>query len=76
MPDYAYFATGRDFPDALSGGGIAAKTNSPLLLVNYNVLSPATTDFLMSNGANVVRYYLLGGTGVITSSVGEILGDI
>ena len=42
----AYLATGSTFPDALSGGAIAGRNHSPILLVGRDSLPTATADEL------------------------------
>ena len=39
--NYAFVASGMDYPDALTGGVLAARNDSPLVLANPNVIDPA-----------------------------------
>jgi putative cell wall-binding protein len=63
-----FFATSKDFPDALSGSALAAKFNNPILFVNDPV-SNSVKDFLAKNSSLTKGYRLLGGEGAIPSSV-------
>jgi len=63
----AYLATGRTFPDALSGGAVAGRMAGPILLVDSNAVPAATAAEL----ARLVpaRIEVLGGTSVISEGV-------
>jgi alpha-tubulin suppressor-like RCC1 family protein/putative cell wall-binding protein len=67
-----YIATGFNFPDALAGSVLAARTNSPILLVNQN--SPTgTSRYLDYYKNNLSQLTILGGSGVISDNlVGEL----
>jgi putative cell wall-binding protein len=70
--DYAtvYLATGANFPDALSGGVLAGKTNSPLFIVPPDCVPRGVLALLSTNGTkNVV---LLGGTASLTAAVASL----
>jgi len=61
-------ATGRNFPDALSGAVLAKKNNAPILLVDSDVNSTGSSktinyinNYLDKNGT----IFILGGTGVV-----------
>ncbi len=58
-------AYSHDFPDALTGGALASKTSSPVLLVNKDVT--AQKKFLDNTKIN--KLYILGGTGVINDDI-------
>lgn len=63
-----FVATGNDFPDSLSGVALAAKTNSPIILVNnYNIdkLKELIKD------KDVKNIIILGGEGAISNSTKE-----
>lgn len=47
-PQTIYLANGFNFPDALSGGALAAKTGSPILLIDHSIttLPPAIEAYL------------------------------
>ncbi len=62
-----YIANGQTFPDALGGAPAAARRNAPMLLVTKNAIPAVTTSELQRLKPNTI--YLLGGTGVISSTV-------
>ncbi|NLL53444.1 MAG: hypothetical protein GX248_12180 [Peptococcaceae bacterium] len=58
------FATGGDFPDALTGAVLAAKYHAPLILINQNVSSDTKnllTDFRDKNPKDEFAIIVLGG---------------
>ncbi|MDJ0304443.1 MULTISPECIES: cell wall-binding repeat-containing protein [Dehalobacter] len=63
-----FLATGKDFPDALSGSAVAAKFNSPILFVG-DPLSAYVKQYLGDNKQNTTTVQLLGGTGAIADTV-------
>jgi len=63
-----FLATGKDFPDALSGSAVAAKFNSPILFVG-EPLSTYVKQYLGDNKQNTTKVHLLGGTGAIADTV-------
>lgn len=65
-----YIATGENYPDALSGTAIACKSFSPIILIDNNPKSK-TTDFINTWKDSINSINVLGGEGVITSSVLE-----
>ncbi|WP_449277085.1 cell wall-binding repeat-containing protein [Leucobacter sp. GX24907] len=68
-----YIASGSDFPDALAGVPIAGKDAAPLLLTGKSSLPAATRAELQRiKPKNIV---ILGGTGVINTSVAKALGS-
>jgi subtilisin family serine protease len=58
-----YFATGWNFPDALSISPLASRTDSPVILVNKNnsEMLKGTIDLFTNN-----HYHILGGTEAIS----------
>ena len=62
-----YLASGMAFPDALSGGGAAAKADSPLLLSETNGLPSRTRAALRTLAPSKV--VLVGGTAALTDQV-------
>lgn len=66
-PNTVYLASGLDFPDALSGGALAAEQKMPLLLVRPNEL-PATTAAALQKlrPQNIVA---LGGQAAVSDQV-------
>ncbi|WLD92996.1 cell wall-binding repeat-containing protein [Alkalihalobacillus sp. AL-G] len=61
-----FFATGKRFPDALSGAALAAHNNQPLVLVNPSTITETTKYVLnVANNNGVKNYKILGGPGAI-----------
>jgi putative cell wall-binding protein len=72
-PGAVMIATGATFPDALSGGAVAAQFGFPLLLVAQNSIPPATADELTRlKPQNII---VLGGPGVVSDEVGAQLAS-
>ncbi len=61
-------ATGRDYPDALSGNYLAKAKNAPILLIDDRQ-PKGTLDYIKANLEAKGTVYLLGGEGVISRSV-------
>lgn len=59
-----FVATGANFPDALAGSVLAAKTGSAIVLVD-KTLDASVTSFLGKHVGNVKNIFVLGGTGVV-----------
>lgn len=59
-----YFATGKEFPDALSGSILASVTNSPIFLVGHNLEEDAS-EFIKENKEKVNVKYIFGGERII-----------
>lgn len=68
-----YVATGEDFPDALAGAALAAKENHPIVLVPLQNPSTSTLDYVNAQKNANAGFVLLGGTGVITTTMENIL---
>ncbi|OFI05872.1 N-acetylmuramoyl-L-alanine amidase LytC precursor [Clostridium acetireducens DSM 10703] len=66
-----FISSGRNFPDALSGSALAAKYNSPVLLVDDNHIRPQKA-YLDSSKYNL--QFMLGGLGSVSYSSQNILG--
>ncbi|MFB2581542.1 cell wall-binding repeat-containing protein [Herbiconiux sp. P15] len=66
----AFLATGANFPDALTGGVLAASRNAPLLLVRTECLPPSAHAALTR--WNVARTTLLGGTSSLNATVMDL----
>jgi len=62
-----YVVTGLDFPDALVVGNWAAKSLSPLIMVDKGVPA-ATSAFLSDNKSRITGLTVVGGEGTITAS--------
>lgn len=63
----AYLATGANFPDALAGGVLAARTGGPILLVRRDEIPAATAAELTR--LHPERVVILGGPGVVSDAV-------
>jgi len=61
-----YVVTGLNFPDALVAGNLAAKSLSPLIMVDRE-LPTATKTFLTANKAAISELTVVGGEAVITT---------
>ena len=68
-PDMVTFASGQNFPDALSGGAFSALLDSPILLVRADIVPAVVTSYLKANERSVSRSALIGGAGVVIESV-------
>ncbi|SEH96485.1 Putative cell wall binding repeat 2 [Leifsonia sp. CL147] len=62
----AYIATSGSFPDALSGGALAARNRSPLYLVPGGCVPAATLQSIAARGATTV--ITLGGAAVVSEA--------
>lgn len=68
-PDMVTFASGQNFPDALSGGAFASLLDSPILLVRGDIVPAVVTLYLRANETFVSSSALVGGAGVVIDSV-------
>ena len=68
-PGLLTFASGEDFPDALSGGAYASLVDSPILLVRSDLVPAVVTSYLKANETSVSRSALVGGAGVVSENV-------
>ena len=66
-----FVATGRDFPDALSGSAAAGRLGVPVLLVDTISVPAATATALTA--LHPAQITVLGGTGVVSASVATAL---
>lgn len=67
----AYLASGRDFPDALSGGPAASRGPGPMLLTGVDQVPDVVVAELKR--LRPERIVVLGGTGAVSSAVMEQL---
>ena len=65
--DTVYLATGKDFPDALSGSALAARNNAPIILTEKASVPDKVLSFIKSK--NVKKVIILGGTGAVDQNV-------
>lgn len=63
-----YIATGENYPDALTGSALAARTNSPILLVNQNLPDKFSTPFEKQENRRR-SIFILGGKGVVSEEI-------
>ncbi|HBW38185.1 cell wall-binding repeat-containing protein [Desulfosporosinus sp. BICA1-9] len=61
-------ATGENFPDALAGSALAARTGSPIILVDKHLTKASVLNFLADNSGQIRETYLLGGSAVISDT--------
>ena len=76
-PTAVWLATGRDWPDALTGGAAVGASGATLLLVDGRSLdgSPETRDLIAgTSGLRALRF--LGGTAAISAAVESALADL
>lgn len=69
-------ATGENFPDGLSGGAFAALTGSPMFLIPKGDLNSDTKTYLKGLCGKTTQAYILGGTGVISSTNEKTMGSL
>lgn len=67
ISDTVIIAVGTNFPDALSGGSLAAWEGAPVLLTQSTSMPQVIKDEVKRRGAN--RAIILGGTGVVSNNV-------
>ncbi|GAB6152585.1 hypothetical protein JCM17380_13350 [Desulfosporosinus burensis] len=60
-------ATGENYPDALTGSVLAAKNNTPLVLVERNSVKGTIADYI--KGSTVNKAYIFGGTAVVSTKL-------
>ena len=61
-------AYSQNFPDALSGGYLAKTTKAPIILTNDSN-TPNTLNYIKSKAESKAKVYLLGGSGVVGSTL-------
>jgi len=69
--DTIYLSTGNDFPDALAGSALAAKNNAPIFLTNKDSIPFEIINFIKTK--NVKHVVILGGTGVVSKTVEDVV---
>ncbi|WP_434400490.1 cell wall-binding repeat-containing protein [Planococcus sp. 11815] len=70
---YMYLSTGANYPDALAGSVLAAKTKAPLVLTAPNGPNAATVKTVKEQLKNVTGIYILGGEGALpTQSIQQL----
>ncbi len=73
-PRQVYLASGEVFPDALTIGPVAAKTEDPILLSRKSVLPKETQDYMKKH--KLSKVYIIGGTDRLEVSLEKDILDI
>ena len=63
-----------DYPDALTGGALAVKQDSPLLLTRQSSLPAVVADYVKANPTD--HNYLFGGTDAVSQGVEDSLKEL
>lgn len=71
-----FIASGSDYPDGLCVSSLAAKSSSPVILVKSNSMDTATQNYITEIGASVKNINVSGGTGAVSQSVQNSIGEI
>lgn len=66
-----YIATGENYPDALAGSAIASLKDTPVLLINSDDISPATSNYLISSES--INIIILGGWDAVGYNLEKII---
>jgi len=72
--DNIYVAAGSNYPDALSGSALAAKTNSPIVLVS-NKVEASVMSFIKNKHSNFNNINIIGGSGVVSDTTVKTVVD-
>lgn len=72
--DKIYLASGKDFPDALSGSALAARNNAPIFLTDGTTLSDDVLKFFKA--MKVKQVVILGGTAAVSEELQNNLNDL
>ncbi len=56
-----YVATGKNYPDALAAGTLAAKNGQPIMLLGGRFMSGHTREFLVNEQARITGFTMVGG---------------
>lgn len=67
--------TGENFPDALTGGVLAARCNAPLVLTGRDTVSSPTRSLFDPRPETIV-WYVLGSDGAVTSNVENTIASL
>lgn len=71
-PDKTLIATGLSFPDALAGSVLAAKNNSPVILVPKEadkIPGSSTASYLEGKRQDISNFFILGGSGAVNYKI-------
>jgi putative cell wall-binding protein len=78
-PSNIVFATGLDFPDAISGSPMAASIYSPMLLTYRDKLDPMVKSYLEKTVPSITKrdvFYLIGNTTTVNATVESYLKSL
>ena len=75
LPTSVVVASGANWPDALSGGAMAAHRGVPLLLTDPKVLPGPTGYYLGAKNNPITTATLVGGTAAISPAAATALGN-
>lgn len=73
-----FMATGENFPDALTCGPLAGRTDigAPILLTSTDFLRPSSREWINANKSNITNVYIAGGPDVVSPKVKYDIRDI
>lgn len=74
--DVVMFASGRDFPDALSGGAFAGTVDAPMLLVDPSAVPGVLVTYLEEQRLAIDVGAVFGGTVAVSADVADALTAI
>jgi spore germination protein YaaH/putative cell wall-binding protein len=69
-----FISSGENFPDALSAASIAASKQMPILFAESNSLPDSVKNYINAN--NIDKFYVTGGTGVISDTALSGLNNV
>jgi putative cell wall-binding protein len=75
LPTSVVVASGANWPDALSGGAMAAHRNAPLLLTDPKALADATKWYLGGKNNPITTATVVGGTAAVSAASLTQLGN-
>jgi putative cell wall-binding protein len=62
-------ASGRDFPDSLSGSALAAMNASAIVLVDDKNVKDITTQYIKSKSSKINNVFIFGLQGAVSDSI-------
>ena len=71
-----YIAAGRTYPDALSIASHAGITGAPILMTLPEAITQSTIDFFAAHSEDIQRVVAVGGTGVVSEDVLQVLAQV
>ncbi|MCL4079210.1 cell wall-binding repeat-containing protein [Coriobacteriia bacterium Es71-Z0120] len=69
-------ATGKNFPDALTGGVASGAKEGVLLLTEPTMLSPDTKTAIESHTSEILKLTVFGGPGAVSAAVSNAIADL